>query len=178
MLPAGIGGPSAGQLAIGYFRTTNGSTDPNDVDGEWTYTVAQSTNAASGSPTFTTTDVQAGHLFHKGDICNQGILCVEGDRSLLDFSSATVDGHGCVIYAWAGHTDPGGETDQVLNYVSRQTTECFAVPVAVTTPVTSAPVTTPRTGAASPVFLIVGAAFVLLALALMRLRRSGSDGLA
>ncbi|MEY2402597.1 MAG: hypothetical protein QOD38_148 [Acidimicrobiaceae bacterium] len=176
MLPAGVGGPAGGQLALGYFHTTNDKTDPNDVDSEWTYTVALSTDAASGTPSFTTTDIQAGHIFHKGDICNQGILCIEGDRSLLDFSAATVDGHGCVIYTWAGHTDPGQETDAVANYVSRQTTECFALPVAATTPVTSGPVTTtPRTGSSSTAFLLVGAAFVVLALGLRRVRRSQTD---
>ena len=185
MLPAGIGGPAGGQLAIGYFRTTNGTTDPNSTDGEWTYTVGLATNASDGSPSFATTDIQAGHIFHKGDICNQGILCVEGDRSLLDFSSATVDGHGCVIYAWAGHTDPGTDADQVLNYVSRQTSECFALPVAVTAPPTTASPTTtprtgstPRTGATLPPFLIVGAALVLVALGLRRVRRSGPDRVA
>jgi hypothetical protein len=178
MLPAGIGGPSGGQLALGYFHTTNSTTDPNDVNGEWTYTVALANNAASGTPSFVTTDIQAGHIFHKGDICNQGILCIEGDRSLLDFSSATVDGHGCVIYTWAGHTDPGQADDTVVNYVSRQTTECFALPAAITTPTTSGPVTTPRTGSTSALFLILGGALVLVALALRYVKRSGPDGVA
>jgi hypothetical protein len=180
MLPAGIGGPSGGQLAIGYFRTTNGKTDPNDVTSEWTYTAALATNAASAAPSFVTTDVQAGHIFHKGDICNQGLLCVQGDRSLVDFTSATVDGHGCVMYAWAGHTNPGATTDQVLNYVSRQTSECFALPVAATasTPTTISGASVARTGSSGAVLLIVGASFIAIALVLLRVRRSGAGRLA
>lgn len=183
MLPAGVGGRGNGQLAIGYFHTTNGITDPNDVHGEWTYTVALTTDATGAAPSFQTTDVQPGHIFHKGDICNLGILCIQGDRSLLDFSSATVDGRGCVLYTWAGHTDPGAADDEVINYVSRQTSSCFAAPIAATTTSTAsaassaAPAassgtrTLARTGSNAGLAALVGAAAVATALALASVRR-------
>ena len=131
MLPAAVGGPQAGQLAIGYFRTTNGKTNPNDSAGAWTYTVSESTNATNAmSASFVSGDVQPGRVFHNGDICNSGILCGTGlpgtgsDRSLVDFTSATIDGDGCPIFVFAGN--PDGKSAGTFNYVSKQNTGCFA----------------------------------------------------
>jgi hypothetical protein len=126
MLPAAVGGPQAGQLAVGYFRTTNGVTDPNNTSGRWTYATAESSNASSASPTFTYTDVNPGP-YHTGEICNLGILCgtVPGgpsDRSLLDFTSVALDPSGCPLFTFAGNS-PGSTTS---NYVTRQTSDCFS----------------------------------------------------
>lgn len=137
MLPAAVGGPYAGQLAVGYFQTTNGVTDPNDVNGKWTYTTAESSNANSASPTFSYADVNPGFDYHNGAICNGGVLCSgsgSGDRSLLDFTSATIDASGCPLFTFAGNptgtpttnTDPGITS----NYATRQTSNCFAAPSA------------------------------------------------
>jgi hypothetical protein len=138
MLPAAVGGPAAGQLAIAYFRTTNGKTDPNDTAGLWTYTAAESTNALDpASANFTFQDVNPGFIYHKGDVCTSGILCGTGapgtgsDRSLLDFTAGTIDSDGCPIFTWAGN--PAGSPGQnpgsiTFNYVSKQTTGCFALP--------------------------------------------------
>ncbi len=133
MLPAAAGGPRAGQLSIGYFRTVNGITDPNSTAGKWTYGTAQSTNANTSSPTFAYSDVSPGTIYHKGEICNAGILCGAtpngpSDRSLLDFTSAAVDSHGCVLYTFAGNPtgSPGNNTgSNTFNYVTRQTSGCF-----------------------------------------------------
>jgi LPXTG-motif cell wall-anchored protein len=184
MLPGGVAGPGGGQLAIGYFHTTNGITDPNDITGEWTYTVTESTNANAAAPSFVTADVQPGHLFHKGDICNQGILCIQGDRSLLDFTAATVDGNGCPIFTFAGHPDV--TAGDVVNYVSRQTSGCFAVPAVPIVATTTAPApsaaptsaprtgggTLPKTGMDTRLLLLVVAALVGLALVGRRVRRA------
>jgi hypothetical protein len=133
MLPAAAGGPRAGQLSIGYFRTVNGVTDPNSTTGKWTYATAQSTNAAGGSPRFDYSDVNPGFVYHKGEICNEGILCGTtpngpSDRSLLDFTAAAVDNHGCTLYTFAGNPtgSPGNNTgSNTFNYVTRQTSSCF-----------------------------------------------------
>jgi hypothetical protein len=108
MLPAAAGGPRAGQLSIGYFRTVNGITDPNSTAGKWTYATAQSTNANTSSPAFAYSDVKPGTIYHNGEVCNAGILCGTtpngpSDRSLLDFTSAAVDSHGCTLYTFAGN---------------------------------------------------------------------------
>lgn len=131
MLPAATAaGP--GELAIGYFRTTNGVTNPNDAKGVWTYTVAETGNALAAPPAFSFTDVGGpNHVWHSGDICNSGLLCGTGapgtgsDRSLLDFSSATVDSDGCPIVVFAGN--PGGSPTR--NYVSKQTAGCFTAAI-------------------------------------------------
>jgi hypothetical protein len=134
MLPAAIGGPRGGQLSVGYFRTVNGVTDPNSTSGKWTYATAQSTDAGGGSAHFAFRDVSPGTVYHKGDICNAGILCGAvpngpSDRSLLDFTAAGVDAHGCTLYTFAGNPtgSPGNNTaSNTFNYVTRQTNECFS----------------------------------------------------
>jgi hypothetical protein len=130
-LPAAVGGPQAGQLAIGYFRTTNGKTDPNGTSDVWTYSTAESTNANSDSPTFGYGDVNPGFAYHTGDICNAGILCgtVPGgpsDRSLLDFTSVTLDPNGCPLFTFAGNTPESEANNQTWNFVTRQTSDCFS----------------------------------------------------
>src|SRR5207248_415342 len=68
MLPAAVGGPKAGQLAIGYYRTVNGVTDANSSQGKWTYSTAQSGNATARRPAFTYRDVNSGFVYHNGEI--------------------------------------------------------------------------------------------------------------
>jgi hypothetical protein len=131
MLPAAIGGPQAGQVAIGYYRTTNNKTDPNDTSDTWTYSTAESTNANSAVPTFTYSDVSPGSVFHTGEICNLGILCgtIPGgpsDRSLLDFTSVALDPGGCPLFTFAANTPASEANSQTWNDVTRQTSDCFA----------------------------------------------------
>jgi MYXO-CTERM domain-containing protein len=191
MMPAAVGGPLAGQLAIGYFRTTNGITDPNSADGTWTYTVAESTNALNPATAgFAYGDMQSGRTFHAGDICTSGILCNTGlpgtgnDRSLADFTQATVDSDGCPIFTFAGNPDP---TKGTFNYVSKQRTGCFATAAAVSpgsVPATSpaatntgaatqaATVGTPNTtGASTNRGAVIAAGAALLGVALLARRR-------
>jgi hypothetical protein len=143
MLPAAVGGPQAGQLEIGYFRTINGITDPNNSAGKWTYATAQSSNASAASPTFTYQDVNPGFVYHNGEICNLGILCGQvpggpSDRSLLDFTSAALDKANCPLFTFAGNPtgSPGNNSfppTPTYNYVTRQLTGCFAASAAKTT---------------------------------------------
>jgi hypothetical protein len=134
MLPAAVAGPLAGQLAIGYFRTTNGITNPNSLSGQWTYTTAESTNAAVATPSFTYSDVNPAFIYHHGQICNAGVLCGAtpngpSDRSLLDFTSAALDSHNCPLFTFAGNPtgSPTNNTStNTYNYVTRQVSGCFA----------------------------------------------------
>jgi hypothetical protein len=129
MLPTAIGGPQAGQLAVGYFRTTNGVTDPNSTAGKWTYSTAESVNANGSNPTFAYSDVHPATTYHAGQICNAGILCglpgEPSDRSLLDFTSVTLDPSGCPLFTFAGNTPKSEAAGQTWNYVTRQTSGCF-----------------------------------------------------
>ena len=144
MLPAAVGGPHAGQLAIGYYRTINGKTSPNDSTDKWTYSTAETGNATSASPTYSYADVNSGFDYHNGEICNLGILCglIPGqpsDRSLADFSSATLDPQGCPLFVFAGNPtgSPGNnDSSNTFNFVTRQLAGCFAT-AASSTPTTS-----------------------------------------
>ncbi|MBV9525144.1 MAG: hypothetical protein JOZ46_04940 [Candidatus Dormibacteraeota bacterium] len=135
MLPAITAGLLPGQAAVGFFRTVNNITDPNNTSAMWTYTILESSNALDASPTFSFTDMTGGsgtshNLYHLGDICNSGTLCGTGapgtgtDRSLGDFSSATLDSTGCPFFSFAGN--PGGDSNGTLAYVTHQTSNCFA----------------------------------------------------
>lgn len=142
MLPAAVGGPKAGQLAIGYFRTSNGVTDPNSLMGQWTYATAESSSATAATPSFTYAEVRPGYIYHHGQICNAGILCglpgEPSDRSLVDFTSATLDPHGCPLFTFAGNPTGTPSTNSnpntTHNYVTRQTTECLTTKSSGTTP--------------------------------------------
>jgi len=127
MLPAAVAGPKAGDLTIGFFRTVNGVTDPNSLKGKWRYSMAESDTAAAAHPHFTDADV-ASTIFHTGQICNAGILCglpgEPSDRSLLDFSSAALDKHGCTLFTFAGNTPKSEANNQTWDYVTRQTSDC------------------------------------------------------
>ena len=143
MMPALTAGIAPGQLAVGFFRTVNNKPNPNDPGAMWTYTVLESNDARVANPVFSVTDMTggsgtSGNLYHIGDICNSGILCGLGapgtgtDRSLADFTSAAVDSNGCPFFSFAGN--PGGDTPQgpglgysgtTLNYVTKQTSNCF-----------------------------------------------------
>ncbi len=134
MLPAATGGGGAGQLAIGYFQTTNGKTDPNDIGGKWTYTTAETDNALAAQPSFSYSDVNPGFIYHNGQICNIGLLCglvpgQPGDRSLLDFTSATVDSVGCPLFTFAGNPNGTPTTNNApgmtSNYATQQLTNCL-----------------------------------------------------
>jgi hypothetical protein len=140
-LAAMHGGPQAGQLVIGFYHSTN-TTDPNDVTGKWIYQALETTNATASSPRFTTATLGATEnstgLVHQGQICTQGIACTtgqitgggQGNRNLADFTSVSVDKHGCAIFTYA---DDGTILSDQSNYasalvnndVTRQTTDCF-----------------------------------------------------
>jgi hypothetical protein len=133
MLPAAVGGPKAGELAIGYFRTINGVTNPNSLKGKWTYGTAESRNATASHPSFSYADVRSGYSYHNGQICNAGILCglpgEPSDRSLLDFTSAMIGQHGCPLFTFAGNptgTPTTNTATNTHNYVTRQRTGCFS----------------------------------------------------
>jgi hypothetical protein len=139
-LPALHAGPHLGQLAIGWYHSAN-TNDPNAENGLWRYQALVSNNAANAKPTFTrlnlgATENSLGYV-HQGDICTLGIECTSsptdpaaGNRNLADFSSVTIDPHGCAIYTYAD--DGAIKADQsnfafslISNDVARQTSACF-----------------------------------------------------
>jgi hypothetical protein len=133
MLPAAVGGHKAGQLAIGYFETENGVSNPNSLKGHWTYSTAETTGGNGSSPKFIYRDVNGGFIYHRGQICNQGILCgvapgQPGDRSLLDFTSVALDRNSCPVFTFAGNptgTPTTNSFQNTYNFVTRQRIGCF-----------------------------------------------------
>jgi hypothetical protein len=128
MLP-GVAASKGGQLAIGYFRTVNGITNPNDPEARWTYTVAESSDASKGaSSDWVFEDMAGGHIYHPGDICNSGIFCglpIPGagtNRNLADFTSGVIGADGCPSFVFQG--DPEGPPGNV--YLTTQKAPCFA----------------------------------------------------
>jgi hypothetical protein len=84
------------------------------VAANWKLVMAQSTNALSNSPQFSTTQVSPGYM-HSGEICTNGIVCGSSDRSLLDYISVAVDCNGDSHIAYAdnfGHSLKTHEADQ------------------------------------------------------------------
>lgn len=137
------GGPRAGQVALGFYHSTN-TRDPNDTHGRWVYDALESSNATSAHPRFRiaalgSTENAHGYV-HQGQICTQGIDCsvgpvsdpAQGNRNLADFSSVVVDRHGCAVFTYAddGRIKPDQSNfafSLVRNDVARQTSGCFAL---------------------------------------------------
>ena len=135
VMPAIVGGPRAGQVAVGWFGSSTSAT-PDDTHDVWNYYVATSTSSGEAG-TFQVVKVTPSP-FHYGDICTEGVLCgmVPGgpsNRNLLDFDSLAVNPlTGCLIAALPG--DPyntfavqnaGKSTNSSSAYVARQTAGCF-----------------------------------------------------
>jgi hypothetical protein len=129
-LPALATGNGAGQVAIGFYGST-ASGDPSADTNQWRYFVATSLDdGRTFEQTMITPDA-----FHLGGICTTGILCVTGNRNLLDFSSIAVDpADGTVLPVFPGDpfdTPQNGKTDSAAAYVARQTAGTRLVPGAV-----------------------------------------------
>lgn len=134
MMPAAVAGPRPGQLAVGYFQTVNGVTNPNSLKGQWGYSTAESGNASAAHPRFTYAPVNHGFVYHHGQICNLGILCglpgEPSDRSLADFTSVTLGLHGCPLFVFAGNptgTPTTNGSTNTNNFVARQLTGCLSM---------------------------------------------------
>jgi hypothetical protein len=68
----------------------------------WKLAYAQSSNANTAAPDWTVSDVSG--LIHKGPICNQGLSCADGTRTMLDFFDVAVDSHGRPNFAFVSDT--------------------------------------------------------------------------
>ncbi len=68
----------------------------------WKVSYAQSSNADSASPTWTVSD--ASGLIHRGPICNKGLSCAAGTRTLLDFFDVATDSQGRPNFAFVSDT--------------------------------------------------------------------------
>jgi hypothetical protein len=123
-----IAAGSAGRVAIVWFGTPTLGSCPNSpcgagfINGTWNVYMAQSLDATSSSPTFTTTKVTE-YPNHYGSICEFGLACTTGgDRGLLDFIQVQADPSGAADVVWADGANTafnGGETSAVIDYAQQ-----------------------------------------------------------
>jgi hypothetical protein len=122
VMSAVAAGKKPGQVVVGWYGSQNAKT-PNDTKAEWRYYVARSDDYGTTWQQATITP----NVFHYGDICTVGILCTDGNRNLLDFSSVGVDPQtGCATTIFPG--DPfdtfdvqdAGKSQPAAAYISRE----------------------------------------------------------
>ena len=127
-----IAGGDNGRVNIVYYATTT-PVDPNVAPNtvEWNVMFAQSLNANSREPVFTTSQA-SDHINHKGTICNLGLLCGSGTRTLLDFFQVAIgpDGLANIAYADNGlaplHTSFARQTSGPLALNNPVAVTCLA----------------------------------------------------
>jgi hypothetical protein len=129
-----IAGGDTGRVNIVYYATTT-AVDPNVATNavEWNVMFAQSLNANSREPAFTISQA-SDHINHKGTICNLGLLCGSGTRTLLDFFQVAIgpDGLANIAYADNGltalHTEYARQISGPLALTNPIAVTCLANP--------------------------------------------------
>ncbi|MFN2581326.1 MAG: sialidase family protein [Candidatus Dormibacteria bacterium] len=105
----------------------------------WRVSLAQSVNALDANPTFMQTPVTS-EFTHFGEICTNGIVCGQSDRTLLDYISVGVDCTGDAHVAFAGNPQENTTTQQPNVYEVDQTAgSTISPPAACPAPATSTP---------------------------------------
>jgi hypothetical protein len=103
---------SAGNVGVAWYGSTlsnanscpgagsmgNGTSVSDNCLNVWHVGYAQSSDASAASPTYTATDISG--TVHKGPICNQGLSCASGTRTMLDFFDVALDslGRANIVY--------------------------------------------------------------------------------
>ena len=176
---------SAGQADIVYYGTTV-TGEPNGVCGDtatqgpcpngeglgsdtsanpapWRVELAQTFDALDDAPSFTRVPVTS-EVTHYGEICTNGLVCGQSDRSLLDYISVAVDCNGAAHVAFAanpteatGGPTTANEADQTGGATLDPPAACSPASNLAETPLTP--------------LLPIGAAAVAVAVGVRRLRR-------
>ena len=135
-----------GRVDIVYYATTT-AVDPNIAPNtvEWNVMFAQSLNANAREPAFTISSASH-HVNHKGTICNQGILCGTGTRTLADFFQVAIgpDGLANISYADNGPVPlPPGNPDTSQNGLHTEFARQTSGPLGLTNPIAVTCLATP-----------------------------------
>jgi hypothetical protein len=161
------------------FTPAGGSNTGGPIPGNWKVYMAQSTNALSGSPSFTFSPVDPNYR-HFGTICTNGIVCGGvSDRHLLDFISVGVDCNGAAHVTYAADQDnpvapalgDPSRHDGTLHAVETNQNSGTLLAPPATCP--SLSVVTPESPF-NPLLLPLGAAVAAGAVALARRRRGSA----
>ena len=120
-----------GRAEIVYYGTS-AAVDPNtvakgDKNVSWNVFFAQTLNASAREPVFTVSQA-SDHINHFGVICNLGLLCASGTRTLADFFQLAIGPDGVANIVYADDATTGVSTHPVF---ARQATG----PLALTNPV-------------------------------------------
>jgi hypothetical protein len=128
---------SNGRVAVAYYHATETSESGTCASGsgtctlygassltkaEWTVQMAQSLNANTGTPGYTTANVTEAAVKH-GQICTNGLGCATGgDRSLGDFLQVAPDQQGAALVSYVFDTsaDSSAGEDAGPEAISRQ----------------------------------------------------------
>jgi hypothetical protein len=128
---------SGGRVALAWYHTSEVSEQGTCASGsgtctlygagsfqkaEWSVQLAQSLNANSASPSYTTANVSETYVKH-GQICTNGLGCATGgDRSLGDFLEVTIDNQGAAVVSYVFDTsaDTSAGEDAGPEVISRQ----------------------------------------------------------
>jgi hypothetical protein len=132
-----IAAGDAGRVDIVYYATAT-PVDPNVATNavQWNTFFAQSLNANAREPAFTTSPASH-HVNHLGTICNIGILCGTGTRTLLDFFQVAIgpDGLANIAYADNGPVPlPPGNPDTSQNGLHTEFARQTGGPLGLTNP--------------------------------------------
>ena len=107
---------SAGNVAVAWYGSTlsnaatcpgagtkgNGTSVSDNCLNVWHVGYAQSTDANTASPTWSAADITG--TVHKGPICNKGLSCADGTRTMLDFFDVAMDSQGRANIAFVSDT--------------------------------------------------------------------------
>jgi hypothetical protein len=120
-----IAAGDAGRVDIVWYGTSTLGSCPaqpcgsSAIQAHWLVMMAQSLNALSAAPTFTTTQVSEVSN-HYGAICTMGIGCsTGGDRGVLDFLGVNTGLHGEANVVWADAVNQnfvGGTSSAVIAF--------------------------------------------------------------
>ena len=132
-----IAAGNSGRVDIVYYATTT-AVDPNIAPSTvaWNTFFAQSLNADSREPAFTISPVSH-HVMHQGPICNQGILCGSGTRTLADFFQVAIGPDGLANIAYADNGPfplPAGNPDTSASGTHAEFARQNSGPLALTNP--------------------------------------------
>src|SRR3954453_9378144 len=115
-------GNNPGEVAVVWYGSQN-AKNPNDTKAEWRFYMARSEDYGTTWDRAAVTPTP----FHYGDICTVGILCVSGNRNLLDFSSVGFDPKtDCATTIFPGDPfdtpdrEAAGDTDNAAAYIARE----------------------------------------------------------
>ena len=113
-----------GNVAIAFYSSTlapngacpggvgtagNGTSVSDNCLNLWHVAVAQSADGDSDTPSWTVND--ASGLVHAGPVCNRGLSCATGTRTLLDFFDTDLDSQGRLNLVYASDTRAPGTAD-------------------------------------------------------------------